>query len=266
MKSKRITSAITTIVFIGMLLFPDYIQAQVPSPENSQSLSQPHNFDSGFNFGVSVNYGGLYFDNEFSNFNDFYKSSVGYGFHVLYPYSLSPVFSLSTGVTVFVNRYSAGENRGIFTDESGEPTGTESVTTMAGTAGTTYAGLPVNLVIRPLANKSIYATIGPEVGYRVAHNNDAFTTRLDPVPEEGDPYWGMGDEDGVISVVSYINPEQSRRINLFVNAGFGYSFDEDALPLDITLGVRQAVTTYMGDDNFIDSWLRHLTFTVSYRL
>lgn len=263
MKSSNILSYLTLpLALMVLLAIHTDMQAQSPAP----AYNQQHGFDDGLGIGASLSFGGQNFESEYSMINDFYTNSVGYGLHLRYGYALSPLFSLNTGASLFVNRYSTGEERGSFTNETGEPTGPESFTSMAGTAGTTYAGLPINLVIRPLRNKSFYATLGPEFGFKVAHNNDIITTRIDPVPQEGDPYWGEVDEDGVLFVVQYDNPERSRNAMLFVNAGLGYSLDAAALPLDVALILRQAVTTYMDGDDYINSWLRHMTVSVTYRL
>ena len=52
---------------------------------------------------------------------------------------------------------------------------------------------------------------------------------------------------------------------LFVNAGVGYSFDSSSHPLDLEFGAKKAVRPYMSGDNFIKSWIRSFSLTVSYR-
>ena len=265
MKSARITSAITTIVFIGMLLLPDFIQAQAPAPSRGlgQSLSQYHDFDEGFSIGASVNYGGKYFESDSGGLNDFWSSAIGFGLHFTYSYPLSPAFALGTGSTLFVNRYTFEEQRMPWTDETGQPTGPEIVASMDGAASTTYIGLPVNLVIRPLSDRSFFLALGPEVGFRVGYRNGTIITREDP---PGDGTENGNGFDGAIFDENYDVPEQSEDLVLFVNAGLGYSIDSLRFPLDISLGLRQSATNYITEDNFADTWLRHLTFTVSYRL
>ncbi|MCH8557931.1 MAG: hypothetical protein LAT84_08920 [Balneolia bacterium] len=164
-----------------------------------------------------------------------------------------------------MNRYTSDEDFSPFTNEVGEPIGVGSVTSMEGTAATIYAGIPVNLVIRPLRNKSFYAVLGPEIGFRVAHNNDMIVSRIDPVPEEGDPFEGLADENGILFSTEYNNPELSRKTMLFINAGLGYNLPSASLPLDFSLGVKQSLVTYIDRDDFINSWLRHATVSVYYR-
>lgn len=232
--------------------------------QNTQqaNIAESSIFDNGLRIGASINYGGPFFDSEFSQTNDFFTNSTGFGLQALYGFSLNSMFSVSSGITFFVNRYSSDEDFSPFTNEAGEPLGTGAITSMEGTAATAYAGVPVNLVVRPLPNKSFYAVLGPEIGFRIAHKNDMIVSRIDPIPEEGDPF---GDENGIISSTEYKNPELSRKTILFINAGLGYSLPSASLPLDFSLGIKQSLVTYVDREDYINSWLRHATLSVSYR-
>ena len=126
---------------------------------------------------------------------------------------------------------------------------------MTGAVGTTYIGLPVNLIIRPLGNKSFYALIGPELSYKVAHSNGTIKTVFETESEEHE----------VLFEEAYDIPERSNNTQLFVNFGIGYSFDANFIPLNIEIGVKQALTPYMSGDNFINSWMRNFSLTASYR-
>ena len=107
------------------------------------------NYDDGFSLGASINYGGIYFERDGDALNDIWSSSPGYQFHALYGYKISSLFSLNTGATLFTNRFSFDEQRTPATNEQGDPTGNFIRSSMTGAVGTTYIGLPVNLIIRP---------------------------------------------------------------------------------------------------------------------
>lgn len=218
---------------------------------------QIRHFDSGINIGVSINYGGIYYENSGNTLNDNWSNSYGYQFHMLYGYKISSALAMNTGAKLFVNRYKYVEQRNPETTELGEPTGNFISTSMAGTIGSTYIGIPVNLIIRPIGNKSFYTMVGPEISHKVSHSNGTLKTVIETDAEE---------DNEVIIEEAYDIPERSNNTLLFVNVGLGYSFDTKSIPLNIELGVKQAVTPYMSGDNFISSWMRNLSVTVSYRL
>ena len=215
-----------------------------------------HNFDDGLQIGASVNYGGKYFESNGDPLNDIWARSPGYQFHMLYGFELSPLFSINTGATLFFNRYSLDILRNPVTDANGEPTGDLIESSMDGTVGTTYVGLPLNLIVRPLGNKSLYITAGPELSYKVAHSNGTITSVY--VNESGEFVELLFEDD-------YDLPEQSNSTILFINAAIGYSFDSDLFPINIEIGAKQAATPFKSGDDFITSRLRSFSFTASYR-
>lgn len=214
------------------------------------------NYDNGLRIGASINYGGIYYESDGDFLNDIWSNSPGYQLHVFYGFSVSSLFSLNAGATLFVNRYRFDTQRNPATNEQGDPTGDFITSSMSGAVGTTYVGLPVNLIIRPLGNKSFYALIGPELSYKVAYSNGTITTVFETESEE---------ENEVLFVDAYDIPERSNNTQLFVNFGIGYSFDANFIPLNIEIGAKQAVTPYMSGDNFINSWIRNFSLTASYR-
>jgi hypothetical protein len=213
--------------------------------------------DKGFSIGASLNYGGIYFERDGSFLNDLWTNSPGYQFHVLYGYNISSVFSLNTGAEIIVNRYDFKEQRTPETNEQGQATGNFFTTSMNDAVGTTYLRLPVNLIVRPLANKSFFAAVGPDVSFKVSHKNGILITRY---ASDSDETNENQFED------TYDIPERSRGTMFFLNAGLGYSINSNTLPLTVQLGARQSITPYMDGDDFITSWIRNLSFTISYRL
>lgn len=216
---------------------------------------ETQNIEDGFRLGASVNYGGIYYESNSDLLNDIWSSSLGYQFHALYGYRISSLFSLNTGATLFINRYSFDEQRTPATNEQGEPTGNFIRSSMTGSVVTSYIGLPVNFIIRPLGNKSLYALVGPEVSYKVAHSNGTIKTVFETESEE---------ENEELFEEVYDIPERSKNTLLFVNLGIGYSFDANFIPLNIEIGAKQALTPYMSGDNFITSWIRNFSLTASY--
>jgi len=145
----------------------------------SDSYAQTNSdFDSGFQIGVSLNYGGIFFESEFSSLNDLWDFSIGSQFHVLYGFKLSPLFSVQTGANFLVHRYRLGDIRQPETNELGATTGNFINTSMSNDAGTSYIGVPVNLIVRPLTNKSFYALLGTNIAFKVAHKNATITTEF----------------------------------------------------------------------------------------
>jgi len=235
------------IAFVFVFSLPQLLQAQ-----------QLRGFDDGLRIGASLNFGNTYFESDYSSANDDWSGAAGYQTHLLYGYSLSSLFAVESGVQVFVNRYRFEDSEMIRTNEMGEEIGVFAVMSMDETVGTTYLGLPVNLIMRPLGNRSFYALLGPEISLKVAHKNGTIVTEV--VDETGDF------DNLEIPPFTYDPPAQSNSSVLFVNAALGYSFDSHALPLNIELGARQAVTPYISGGDYINRWMRNASFTVSYRL
>ena len=220
------------------------------------SAQNSADFDDGFRVGATLNYGGIYYESNGGALNDIWSSSFGYEAHVLYGYNLSTIISIESGVHFFFNRYRFDEQRIPATNEQGNPTGDFIRSSMSGSVGTTYIGFPVNLIIRPLENRSFYALIGSELAYKIAQSNGIITTVFETESEE---------ENVVLFEDIYDIPERSNNTQLFVNIGIGYSFDTHYIPLNIQIGAKQALTPYMSGDNFIKSWLQNFSLTVSYR-
>lgn len=211
------------------------------------------NYDDGFRVGASVNYGGIYYASEGDFLNDIWSNSLGYQVHVLYGFRLSSLFSLSTGATLFANRYGFKEQKNAVIGDFGEPTGGYIVSSMTGSAGTTYVGLPVNFIVRPLGNKSLYVLAGTEISYKITHSNGTIKTTL-----------VEGDDEHILFDERYDIPERSHDTMLFLNLGIGYSFGPASLPLNIEFGARQALTPFMSGENFINSWIRTFSLSASY--
>jgi len=232
-----------TIIFVGSSI---QVNAQ-----------QVKHFDNGISVGASINYGGIYYESNGSVLNDIWTNSLGYQFHVLYGYNISSVISLNTGAELFVNRYRFEEQRTPETDEQGQPTGDFFTASMKDAVGTTYISVPINLILRPLGNKSFYAVVGPDISFKIAHSNGTIITNFET---------NSGENNQILFEESYVIPERSKSLLLFANLGVGYSFDTNLLPLNIEIGAKHSITPYMDGDNFITSWIRNLSFTLSYRL
>ena len=221
------------------------------------NAQQSANFDDGFRAGATINYGGIYYEGNGGSLNDIWSNSYGYEAHVLYGYNLSSWVSVESGINFLVNRYRFDDQRTPVTSNQGEPSGSFIKTSMEGAVGTTNLGLPVNFIIRPIKNKAFYAVVGPEISYKIAHSNGTIIT----------VYETKSDEDNMILFqIAYDIPEQSNNTLLSVNAGVGYSFDSSSLPLNIEFRAKQSITPYVGGDDFITSWIRNLSLTISYRL
>jgi hypothetical protein len=214
-------------------------------------------YDTGFSIGAAINYGGIYFESDGDFLNEIWENSFGYQFHVMYGYTISPVISLNGGVELFINRYNYVEQRSPETNQQGEPSGNYYSFSMQDEVGTTYLTLPLNFIVRPLQNKSYYAVVGPDISFKVAHKNSIINVYRE-------------DESGQNRELefeqSYDTPEQSRNTLLFVNAGLGYSIDSARLPLNIEIKAKHAIHPYMDGENFIKSWVRNVSFGLSYRL
>jgi hypothetical protein len=218
---------------------------------------QSHHFGDGFRAGASLNYGGIYFERDGFGLNDIWLYSTGYQFHMDYGIYISSILSLRPGIELFVHRYELDELTSPETNPLGEPTGSIFRSSMDGPVGTTYLSLPVFLIIRPFGNKSVFAVAGPDISFKIAHKNGVLTT----IRESGEQANGE-----VFFVDAYDIPERSAGTILSLNAGIGYSLDARLLPLDIEIRAKHSVTPYMGGDDFIDRWIRSLSFSVSYRL
>lgn len=221
------------------------------------NAQQSIHFDNGIIIGAAINYGGIYFESDGEILNDIWESSFGYQFQVVYCYNISPVISLTAGLELFVNRYKFVEQRSPETNVLGEPTGNFFTTSMKDEVGTTYLTLPLNLIIRPIQNKSFYAIIGPDISFRVAHKNGTANSYF--VTDSGQDKELWFEE-------TYDIPERSRNTLIFANVGLGYSLDSKLLPLNIELRAKNSITPYMDGDNFIKSWIRNVSFSLSYRI
>jgi len=205
---------------------------------------------------ATLNYGGIYFSSDGNMLNDVWSSSPGFQLEVLFGYHLTPSVSLSSGASLFFNRYQFEEQIQPFTDEQGEPTGDIGRTSMDGTVGTTYLGVPAHFTFRLFGNKSFYVLAGPELAFKVGHKNGTFTSVYEHA---------ANNETELMFSEIYNNPENSGDIQVFINLGIGYSIDSPSFPLDFHLGAKQAVMHYMGGDNFINTWIRNFSFTAAYR-
>lgn len=210
-------------------------------------------FNDGFRAGASINYGGIYYESNGSALNDVWMNSFGYQVHVLYGYNLSSLISVESGIQFFVHRYNFEEQIPPETDQAGNPTVSFFRRYMDETVGTSYLSVPLNLTIRPLANKSFYAVAGPEIAFKVAYSNGTLITysELDEVIFFEEPY---------------DIPERSNNTLLLASAGIGYSFESASFPMNIELGVKHSITPYVDGDNFVTSRIRNLSLTISYRL
>lgn len=216
---------------------------------------QDTNYEEGFRFGASMNYGRIYFESDGSFLNDLWKPSPGYQFHILYEYHVSNVFSVSSGIGIFVHRYRFEEQRTPETDSMGNPTGFFATLSMRNTVGTTYLQLPLHLAMRPFANKSLYVTAGPDLALKLSHKNGTLVSRSD-----------SSHENPILFEDLYNTPERSNVVLFFINVGIGYSLDSRVLPMNIHLGAKQSITPYMDGDNFLTSRIRNISVTFSYRL
>lgn len=221
------------------------------------SAQQDRHSDNGISFGTSINYGGKYIESNGIHLNDLWTNSFGYQFHVLYGYNFSSVLSLNTGAELFTNRYNFNDQKTPETNAQGEPTGNFITASMNDAAGITYISVPINLIIRPIGNKSFYAVVGPNISFKFAHSNAMIITNYEN--ESGEIIQTLFED-------SYDLPERSENILLFAYSGLGYSLDSNSLPLNFELGAKHSITPYMNGDNFIASWIRNVSFTLSYRL
>lgn len=223
------------------------------------NAQQSRHFDDGFSVGASINYGGIHYEGSDGSYvNDFWSNALGYQVHVLYGYRFSSLFSLQSGIELFVHRYTYDDLNMPETTYEGESTGNFVRSKMKeSSVGTTYLSLPINLKIRPISYKSFYAVIGPEISAKIAHSNGTLVTNLET---------DSGEVIVTLYEMYYDIPERSRNTLISANAGIGYSFISSLSPLSVELRAKHSITPFLDGDDFITSRIRSFSLSISYRL
>lgn len=248
--SSHIAITFTIMAFIALSLgFAAPAFAQSPQHE-------------GFRAGAALNLGTIHFEDDVDYLNDLYSAATGLELHALYAKKLNPAFSVETGFTLFSHRYDLRSEQDI-TDETGTPTGGIIITETKESVGTSYLSVPLSLIAHPFSQTSalsgLYFTLGPEVGYKVAHVNGSLQTRA--YDETGDEIVEFRLDDQ-----PFEDPERSRDLVFFAHAGIGYDLNSQRLPLTIELRGKHSINTYFDQENSVDSWIRKVSFMISYRL
>lgn len=210
---------------------------------------------SGFRLGASLNYSELYFDKEVDALNDIWGASPGYQVHFLYEHAVSKRISVLTGLELISNRYKYNDLSFRGTNDFGEPNDNLTTSRMDNSVGVTYLGLPVHVWIYPLKSRSMYFIAGPDLSFKIGHQNSRIRMR------------SYSDDELIFyNVEPYTIPERSRDLMVFASAGMGYRLDSAQFPIDIQIKARHSITTFMADESFLDHWVRSAMVTVSYRL
>ncbi len=235
---------------------PRFVFLSILLASTNVALSQSTDITrGGFRLGASLNYSELVFDKEVDALNDVWGASPGYQVHVLFEFPVSKRISLLSGLELISNRYKYIDSSTQATNNQGEPTSDRIIIWMKKTAGVTYLGLPVHVHVYPLKSRSLYLIAGPELAFKIGHQNSTLNTRFEN--ESGDEVWFQHSLD-------YDIPERSRDLMVFASAGVGYRLDSKRFPIDIQLKARHSITTFMADKSFIDHWVRSAMVTVSY--
>ena len=223
----------------------------IPFQASAQKLPMEH-----FKLGAAVHYSRLHISDNATGFQEHLSWDIGYQLHALSSHPLSSRFSIESGIKGFLFSYEFDEMSSRARNEEGEYTGNRLVTSMKGDLRTYYLSVPVNLQFHPFES-SFYLSAGPEISYKAGYSNGTLET--DMYTEEGEilPRFHFEEE--------YTVPEESQDFLLAAKTGFGLNPGQ-TIPVNFELNILHSLTHYLDPDEYIDSWIRGASFSVSYQL
>lgn len=206
--------------------------------------------------GASANYSALHYDSDDNTINDMISYNLGFQIHVLINHQLTNKLVLQTGLEYFFFTYEIEDQKIPETDFNGALTGNYFKYFMEESFNTSYLTLPMRIQYHPFSTQKIYFTAGPEFSYKIGYSNGMTKTILKS--EDGKQLYEFPSH-------VYDVPEEANDFLVSGIAGVGYNLNT-VIPLIIELKVKHSITPYLSGDNYITSWLRSVSFTVSYRL
>ncbi len=223
----------------------------------SHSIQAQNSLFEKLEIGASVNYSSLHYESSDGDFiNDVISYDFGFQIHALTNFDFSQNFSLQTGLEYFFFTYDIEELTIQETDINRNPTGNYLKAYIGKKDfNTTYLSLPIRLRYSPLSRSQFYITAGPEFSYKIGYKNGEYKNIL----------YSENDEQLQEMSFTYDVPEAANNFLISGVAGMGYNFRSIA-PIKLEVKAKHSITPYLSGDNSTKSWVRSLSFSVSYSI
>lgn len=218
-----------------------------------QSIQAQSSIFDKLEIGASANYNTLHYDGDV--LNDIISYDYGFQLHVLINHVLSEKFILQSGFEYFYYTYEFKNQTIQQTNPNGGFTGNYYKNFMAESFSTSYLTLPVRVQYHPFSSQ-FYFTAGPEFSYKIGFSNGTYESVLYSENDERLQEF-YSDE--------YDVPESANDFLVSGIAGIGYNLNP-VVPVSIELKAKHSITPYLNGGNYIDSWIRSFSLSVSYNL
>lgn len=205
--------------------------------------------------GASANYNTLHYKSEGDFLNDIISYGFGFQNHVLINHDLTDKFSLQTGFEYFFYTYEIEDRTLQQTEPNGETTGNYYINSMTESFSTSYLTLPVRIHYHPFSNQ-VYFTAGPEFSYKIGYSKGLHETVL---------FSANGERLQESYSNEYDVPELANDFLVSGIAGVGYNLNH-VVPLTMEFKAKHSITPYLSGGNYIKSWIRSFSLSVSYNL
>ncbi|MEX0856873.1 MAG: outer membrane beta-barrel protein [Balneolaceae bacterium] len=206
--------------------------------------------------GASLNYNTLHYESEIDVLNDFISFDFGFQIHALINQNISKRFILQSGLEYFFFTYEFEDQIFQQTEPNGGTTGNYYKNSMTENFNTSYLTLPIRIQYHPFSDQQIYFTAGPEFSYKIGYSNGTYKSVLYSDNDER-LQESYSDE--------YDVPESANDFLVSGIAGIGYNLNP-VVPIAIEVKAKHSITPYLSGGNYIDSWIRSLSLSVSYKL
>ena len=221
-----------------------------------RSIQAQNNLFENLEVGASLNYSTLHYESDGDVLNDIISYDFGFQIHALINQDLSEKFILQSGLEYFFYTYEFEDQIIQQTGPNGGATGNYYKNSMTESFSTSYLTVPIRIQYHPFSNYPIYFTAGPEFSYKIGYSNGTYESVL---YSENDERMQESYSD------EYDVPESANDFLVSGIAGVGYNL-YPKVPLSIELKAKHSITPYLSGGNYIKSWIRSLSFSVSYSL
>jgi hypothetical protein len=206
--------------------------------------------------GASLNYSTLHYKSDGGFINDIISYDFGFQIHALMNRDISEKFILQSGLEYFFYTYEFEDQIIQQTGPNGGTTGNYYKNSMTENFSTSYLTVPIRIQYHPFSNHQIYFKAGPELSYKIGYSNGTYESVL---YSENDERMQESYSD------EYDVPESANDFIISGVAGIGCDLGSVA-PVKLEVKAKHSITPYLSGDNYIKSWIRSLSFSVSYKL